>query len=584
MLRSLTRATLGLAATLLVVGCNDDAPTNLHRPPAIRSFAMSDGSSGGNPHFFFLEPIVTNATPAGQFNASLSPTLEICDGIATSNGHCASLLASFTMQNGISIPLDASGQPKGFYLTEWRAGAIAAQTYRLIVLLGDFVAGFADVTKAADGSWRDSNGRELNAGAAVLPIRFRLENGVICGDQVECLETTVTPAGGTFTLNDSTAGASFPVNAVSQNVNLIIEQVSGPCLPTTLSQFPECFHYSTEPALTAFNDSVTVGFCMTDPAGWNFLQDGQLRLWKWSENNGDPLVELARTTVDFLNCPDLSGQTQSMHSPLLRGLARAGSLMWLPFSKLLGVEDAYAIGLYEGGKLSNFSRIGWVRPLALQIQSGDNQQGFTGGTLPDDPTVRVVNRYGNTTEAVSGRTVGFTSAPSGTAQPASVVSDAFGLASTNWTLGTAPGIYSLTALVNTSLPIAPAPYEPTAIFHAQAVQPFNIKWLPPVTGSSKQAVTKVPGLQVVVLITQGTNTLAQIPAVEGLEFYQATWSISPPLAPTTIRAAVLVSGVQMGYVDMIVDADGNLRNVSTGEKILNLKNSRSLPMKFILYR
>jgi len=116
------------------------------------------------------------------------------------------------------------------------------------------------------------------------------------------------------------------------------------------------------------------------------------------------------------------------------------------------------------------------------------------------------------------------------------------------------------------------------------VQPFNIKWLPPVTGSSKQAVTKVPGLQVVVLITQGTNTLAQIPAVEGLEFYQATWSISPPLAPTTIRAAVLVSGVQMGYVDMIVDADGNLRNVSTGEKILNLKNSRSLPMKFILYR
>ncbi|HEX6558418.1 MAG TPA: hypothetical protein VF021_03130 [Longimicrobiales bacterium] len=588
MFQSLKNTSLALVAALSIVACNDNAPTFLNRPSADPSYAIWDGSSGGNAHFFFLDPIVTNASPAGVFNPTLSPTLEICIGTAMLNGHCSNLLTSFTRQNGIDVPLDAAGQPKGWYVSEWRTSlfpAVNGQTYRLIVLLGDFLAGYVDVTKAADGSWRDTNGVEINASASTLPIRFRLEDGVICGSTADCLETTVTPAGGTFTLDDSTAGATFPVNAVPQPVNLIIEKVTDqPCLPTTLSQYPECFHYSTEPKLQQFGDSVTVAFCMTDPAGWNYLQDGQLRLWKWSEQQGDSLVELARTTVDFLNCPDLSGLGQRSGSTLLRGLAHAGGVLWSPFAWLIGPRDAYAGISYEGGKLSNFSRIGWVRPIKLEISSGDNQTGQAGSTLPLDATVRVTNKYGNTAQPVAGRSVGFVSAASGSAQPSPVVSDAFGLATTNWTLGSALGAYTLTASINTSLAVAPAPYEPQVVFHALAVEVFKIGWLPPITRTSSVTGVFAGGLQPTVTITQGSATLAQLNTVEKQGQYQTTWTLPDPLSAATMRVSVLVQGVPRGYVDLAVDANGDLRNVSTGEKVLNLKNSRSLPIKFALYR
>jgi hypothetical protein len=575
-----------LLSAVLVASCSDTAPPVISHNPSAAQSDVLDGTSGGNAHFFFWSPLVQNpGKGTGAFNPNLWPTVEICVGASQTNGHCNTLLVSYTKANALAVTQDGVDS---VYQANWDARNYQltnGATYRVVVLLGDHEIGHLDLTRDATGNLYDSGGREIR-GNGTVPIKFRIEKGVICGDNVDCLETTLGGGGGTFTTTDSTAGAEFPAGAVDHPVNFIIQEITtGECLPTDLQQFHGCFHFSTEPHVDNFADSVTVGVCLTDPAGAGFLNDHQLRLWKWSETEGDPMLELERTTVTFLSCPDLNTVGYRGSSPLLKGLARAGNLLLSPIAALLGPNTAYAIGSYEGGKLSNFSRIGWVRPVKLDMVQGNNQATYPGYALPVNPTVRVTNKYGGTTQPVAGVSVSFASAPSGSAAPAAVASDVNGLAATVWTLGSALGNYTLTASVNTSLPIAPAPYEPApVVFNAQAVDLIKIRWQPPLMSGSTVTGTFVGGLAPVLKITQGAAVLATLNAVEGSGQYQANWNIPTPLAATTIHIDVSVLGESRGFIDLVVNSNGDLRNVATGEKVLNLKNNRSLPVKFIVYR
>jgi hypothetical protein len=555
-----------------------------------------DGATSGNPHFFFLRPTAPSQPDfSGIFHAGLYPTVEICTGTAlTASNHCASLLASFTLDGGVNNGGEVLAIPAGeeMYKVEWHTSDYDLpidQPMRVIVLLGDFVAGYIDVSKTANGGFNNAETNDAISGNGTLPIKFRLERGVICGANPNCNEWSVGPAGGTFTVpqgDNIIAGAQFPPNALSGTVNLIINEVSGgECLPTDLDQFNLCYHYSTEPRVPNFNVPVTVAFCMTDPTALQYLSDGELRLWKWSETNGDPMVELERVTVDFLDCPDLSGISYRSSSPWLRGLARAGSALIAPVAMLVGPKELHAIGS-EGGKLINFSRIGWVRPLAIEITQGNNQTGTVGTVLAVDPTVRVTNRYGVAAQGVSGKTVEFTPSSDGSATPASANTDANGLAQTAWTLATTAGANTLLAHVPTSRPEGPAPYETELTFNATGVDPvtaYNVKWLPPLVAKSATTATLVRGLAPVVTITEvGGSTLAVLNMTEGSKHYATSWNIPTLQSDKTYRIAVSTAGLEHGVVLLEV-VNGLLRNVTTGDKVLNLKNSRTLPIKVILF-
>ena len=119
-----------------------------------------------------------------------------------------------------------------------------------------------------------------------------------------------------------------------------------------------------------------------------------------------------------------------------------------------------------GGKLGNFSIIGWVRPLAVNITAGDNQTGQVGRRVATPPTVQIVNKYGLTVMGVAGRTVDFTPSGNGLANPPSTVSNALGFASTQWELATTPGLNTLLVRTPTSRSIAPTPYEAEVTFKA----------------------------------------------------------------------------------------------------------------------
>ena len=84
-------------------------------------------------------------------------------------------------------------------------------------------------------------------------------------------------------------------------------------------------------------------------------------------------------------------------------------------------------------------------PASLVVTAGDGQEGVAGYPLPEPVVVRVDDAGGSPVPDVS---VMFAAAEGhGSADPASVVSNPAGLASTSWTLGDASGVQSLTASV-----------------------------------------------------------------------------------------------------------------------------------------
>ena len=83
------------------------------------------------------------------------------------------------------------------------------------------------------------------------------------------------------------------------------------------------------------------------------------------------------------------------------------------------------------------------QPAALAVTSGGAQEGLAGRALPEPVVVRVDDAGGSPVADVA---VSFTAAERhGVADPASVVTDPAGMASTNWTLGEVSGIQSLIA-------------------------------------------------------------------------------------------------------------------------------------------
>lgn len=171
------------AAVALSAACTESpAPTAVAAGPLA---LISDGTSGGNSHFFFLAPIVPEAGTAGANDDALDPAVVICawDGAA-----CGAVVATFTTDPGTTTTQAGNSETvrrsDNHFIVDWHTDAFEldpAVTYRVCVKVGDGELGFADVDLAASG-------RELRIGAEgyvtildgrTLPIRFRIEAGAL---------------------------------------------------------------------------------------------------------------------------------------------------------------------------------------------------------------------------------------------------------------------------------------------------------------------------------------------------------------------------------------------------------------------
>ncbi len=191
------RPALLIAVLALTAACLDQPTSHLSRPSA----DFSDGTNGGNTHFFFLPPMVPDPGPGAGNDVTQSPVVEICELGVLEDGSlgCVETLATYTMD----LTTTYSSQPgnsetirlgESHFIVNWHTDAFPldpALTYRICVKLNEVPLGYADVDVV-------SSGRDLRVVAdgfvgvldgRTLPIKFRIEPGALddtggnCGEQ-----------------------------------------------------------------------------------------------------------------------------------------------------------------------------------------------------------------------------------------------------------------------------------------------------------------------------------------------------------------------------------------------------------------
>ena len=250
-------------------------------------FQILDGAhSGGNPHFFFLPPLVPAATFSGTSDGTRAPVVKVCDWSGTT---CVARIAEFSMTSGTAaqvIRFDAKNQ---LYVVNWPTGQCVsgpctldpAKTYRLRVLIGVAELGHVDikVVKTASGLKTINTTQYIGVlQGSTLAVKFRIEQGAV----VIVAPGTPTPvgtSGGTVTSADGEVGLIIPPTALSTSTPITVAPSTGTVDPGVLAGSV----YDLEPSGTTFATPVTLTIQYDPskiPAG---LHESSLKLY---ENSG----------------------------------------------------------------------------------------------------------------------------------------------------------------------------------------------------------------------------------------------------------------------------------------------------------
>jgi hypothetical protein len=595
-------AILVAGAVLGVVACGESV-SRLLGPDGDRA-AIMDGRDGAEfAHFFFHSPIERSAlVPTAAFNPHVRPRVEVCRLTDSEPDSCEEGLvawfamdASYDGSSFVELVTEVDGVPAAdsMYAVTWKTGReMAGSRFRLNVMLQSRLLGFADILLFENSSeLKDLGDNYGDVAGRAIPVKFRVEEGVAC-DGEECLEASVTTAGGTFATQN--AGASFPEGWIGPDVGevlFILERILlGPgekCLPTFLPQFLGCYRFRTEPELEVFELPVTVGFCM-EPAAWSFRE--LLSMGK-SVDPFDPtaaVTELQGAPADFIQCDPNS---LAWSAPGVRGaLARAGRRALAPLAQMLGVKPLYAADLGFGSLTGSFSRFGWFLTLAIAAEEPVYQVGLAGEMLPDALTVRVTALHCHESDCgVGGVPVDFdVTAGGGSVSAATVLTDAAGLASTSWTLGPGDGVQTVAAT---------GPGVGPVVFTADAYQILT-HFLPPLSAGDGSVAPLVelfwPEVRICpVPVGPGAcgDAVEVIPPeaiktaeLDGRKFYQTGWKPRDSgIVEGTFRAqVVLPGGVVAGESVVIVVTRSGKDELD--DDVYQTKPNSTTPIKFQLTR
>lgn len=178
---------LVMVFTIFTFGsCQDDL--DQEASPSLKassdSYMVKTGEVNQQAGFYFLSPIVKEASYSGTFDESLSPVVEICP-----TADCGTTLhASFTVDGSGSEKVRVNMEEE-HYVVNWNTkatGAAVGQTYRVRVTLGEQVLGYFDVKMISSGAQAKTVAPGLAALVAgqTLPVKFRIEKEDDGGVQV----------------------------------------------------------------------------------------------------------------------------------------------------------------------------------------------------------------------------------------------------------------------------------------------------------------------------------------------------------------------------------------------------------------
>ena len=278
----LIRLPLVGAACILLFGCRGDTASPIVDTP---TYAVSDGAHNGNPDFFFLPPLfkspITNPNyePTGA-NMNLKPAVEICElGAAAADGSRECIAGPPVKRFNPSVVTTTADQA---YQVNWKtdeSNLNVSKFYRIRVLVGSTVLGFADVDPVGNGSQLKNVLTNEYIGLVdgrTLPIKFRIETGALCAvDGTPCASETIDLAqggqiellgGGEDFKVDIPSGttATFNGQAVT-NVTVNLEVCAG--IDVDLPTFGACLRLSTFFDATGageleFSNPLTISLCV----------------------------------------------------------------------------------------------------------------------------------------------------------------------------------------------------------------------------------------------------------------------------------------------------------------------------------
>ena len=449
--------TLFLFSLATLAACSDNDPTRpdrsiLNGPAA----AVSDGSTGGNPDFWFLPPMVDN--PTGN-------PLYLDHGATTS---VPAMVQITDITSGLpgTIVLAPSAATAGTsqYQYDWIIPDGADKVYRVAILVGDDTLGFADIrTASSPGKAKNATTNEeiILSDGRNLPIKFVIEQFALC-DPAGTLcsqgeidlsvggEVTIDipgygrsgvtippqPGGGTTTITLRVCGEDDPESGFT-DMNPAVTDIPtyGPCLsvnadPPLSEVMPTTSGLLVVPA-TVFICDITV-----DLGVMAHEQQERITMHRW-DNGPDQLHALPHAA--HACAPSVSStETTGFFANLTRGSFRAAGRALVSLLTPRPLYAAVMLDVGAGGFTRQFSAFQFALPSKIAVVGTSN---FGNVTEPVNPTVLITDLGG---DPVEGATVRFVTSPfecDPNAEPPSIasvigtmVTPANGQATTSWTV------------------------------------------------------------------------------------------------------------------------------------------------------
>jgi alpha-tubulin suppressor-like RCC1 family protein len=182
---------------LLAAACSEQPlPTGLTSLDT--QLAVADASGSFKSGFYWLPPMVAQPSYSGTFDAALSPTVEICELVSDA---CGTVIATYTTTDGpggetVKLHVDEEN-----YHVNWHTNQFTLSTtafYRVSVRAGinNTLLGYADVQPVSNGSGLKKIDTDAYIGLVdgrTLPIKFRIEAGIVGHVRIEPAEATAEP-------------------------------------------------------------------------------------------------------------------------------------------------------------------------------------------------------------------------------------------------------------------------------------------------------------------------------------------------------------------------------------------------------
>jgi hypothetical protein len=532
----------------LSVACTDE---RVPSAPAVSQpmFEIKDGHVGGNPKFFFLFPIRRLAddakVPSTGFNPDLAPVIEVYECAGTSATGCVLPLGarkSRLTMGGTALLNRIFVLPQfKEYAALWDTrslGLLTDRTYRIQVLVGGEVLGFADVDvvrtlrEAASVNPNDFVPLLQNL---ILPIRFWI--GVTGNSKPIDLAL-----GGTVVLATTGDRVTIPPQGPGKPVITVTVQ---PCtdaagtpksIDVDLPTFGNCLRVTTDPEIaTDLSPKATVSICSLLPVV-PILPGSQKELLTLHRQKGAVIQALPHAPNDF--CPPPPLPLGSAPPSGVRGWAAAG-WRWAQQSvaALIGPRRLYAGSASREAStaLLDVGEAGGLTPLlsdfqfALPAKMDYVVPSDASRTAPVGNLLTQVMVTDARNGAVAGAKVTFR-VPAGESPGtilATALSNAAGIAQVQW-----PIVVGTNTLIASGRGIA----TPSANGPAEGFDPFT----PPVDPAMTPAQRE---LQVPVTLLAGTVTFTATGSAANLIISSFTRSRTDPTVADDITFTAVVKNV-----------------------------------------